>query len=121
MLLKKSPEEGLSVILRHLDADLLPGLVSRAGPEASLVCHSSVQPDNNTRHEGGWELVRRQLLEQIQRLLVHRGAGRDGVSSPCHEVQVPHHPAHSAGTAVHVKQEPQLKPAGLLELLRMRV
>ena len=41
--LQESPQERLPVVLSHLHTDLLPGLVCRAAPEASLLAHSLVQ------------------------------------------------------------------------------
>ena len=42
-LLQEPPQERLPVVLSHLDTDFLPGLVSRATPEASLLPHSPIE------------------------------------------------------------------------------
>ena len=115
--LQEPPQEGLPVVLSHLDTDFLPGLVSRAGPEASLLPHSLVQLE-----QVQWLLERKNIssteLISDSPDLVHGGTEREGLPFPSHEVHVGNYPAQSVRVGVQLKQDLQVKPTGLLELLQ---
>lgn len=99
LLLKKSPEEGLSEVLCHLDTDSLPCFVGGALGEASFLSYSIVE------------------LVQVQGFLVHGGTLRHRTALACHEVHVVHQPGQPLRTRVHVKQDLEIESFGLLELL----
>ena len=76
--LQEPPQERLPVVLSHLHTDLLPGLVSGAAPEPSLLPHSLVQLEQVQGLLEKNTMLSSELLSSLWRSgnLVH-GGGRE--------------------------------------------